>query len=622
MATSRKDGTSTVNNKRYRSRKYRKSDQELHIENKPFLIPILLIVTILPLIMKMYDYDVPQHSKYPWFPFQTVTDFFLYYKMWLLIIISITMVIIIAVKTLIYNEKLRFTPLFIPLAGYAFLALLSSILSEHRAISFSGGPEQFESIFVLLGYCLITYYVYLFVQTEYDIRYILFWVTIGAVIIALIGFTQYMGSDIFTTTFGRKLITPSSYHDYIDTLKFNFGKNRVYGTLYNPNYVGVYVALLLPVIVMSAFHAKKRWHIPLYIITIVGLIISLIGSKSTSGLISIVVSLIVAIVFSWRYVLKYFYLTIPLVLLLLGLFIISLKTDNYISRGVKKITDINKTEVALTDIQTLDDYVTVTYKGNTFSMDFGTTDEGYLEFDIRDEEGNKLAQGTSEVSGEFTIDDERFQGITYSPILFENQLAFSISIDGTDWMFTNNTEDGSYYFINRFGRLDKIETAKSLLFTGYERFASRRGYIWSRSIPLLFDNFFIGTGADTFVLAFPQQDYVNLNNYGYGDQIISKPHNIFLQIGVQTGTLSLILFIAFFMYYFITSIKLYIRGRFDSYYSRVGVAILISTISYMIAGLANDSSITVAPLFWVLIGLGIVVNEKAKENLTIEASDN
>lgn len=61
MATSRKDGTSTVNNKRYRSRKYRKSDQELHIENKPFLIPILLIVTILPLIMKMYDYDVPQH---------------------------------------------------------------------------------------------------------------------------------------------------------------------------------------------------------------------------------------------------------------------------------------------------------------------------------------------------------------------------------------------------------------------------------------------------------------------------------------------------------------------------------------------------------------------------------
>ena len=186
-------------------------------------------------------------------------------------------------------------------------------MSEHRAISFSGGPEQFESIFVLLGYCLITYYVYLFVQTEYDIRYILFWVTIGAVIIALIGFTQYMGSDIFTTTFGRKLITPSSYHDYIDTLKFNFGKNRVYGTLYNPNYVGVYVALLLPVIVMSAFHAKKRWHIPLYIITIVGLIISLIGSKSTSGLISIIVSLIVAIVFSWRYVLKYFYLTIPLV---------------------------------------------------------------------------------------------------------------------------------------------------------------------------------------------------------------------------------------------------------------------------------------------------------------------
>ncbi len=32
----------------------------------------------------------------------------------------------------------------------------------------------------------------------------------------------------------------------------------------------------------------------------------------------------------------------------------------------------------------------------------------------------------------------------------------------------------------------------------------------------------------------------------------------------------------------------------------------------MVAGIGNDSSITVAPLFWVLMGLGIAVNEKAR----------
>ena len=114
------------------------------------------------------------------------------------------------------------------------------------------------------------------------------------------------------------------------------------------------------------------------------------------------------------------------------------------------------------------------------------------------------------------------------------------------------------------------------------------------------------------MMVFPQQDYVGLYNYGYGDQLLTKPHNMYLQMGVQTGVLSLIAFLVFYAMYFISSLKLYIKGKFKSYYAQVGVAVLVASLSYIILGIANDSSLTVAPVFWSLIGLGIVVNKLAK----------
>ena len=170
--------------------------------------------------------------------------------------------------------------------------------------------------------------------------------------------------------------------------------------------------------------------------------------------------------------------------------------------------------------------------------------------------------------------------------------------------------------------LDKIKTAPHALFSGYEKYASGRGYIWSRTLPLLKDNLILGSGADTFMLEFPQQDYVDLYNYGYSGQLMTKPHNLYLQIGVQTGTLSLIAFLVFYAMYFISSVKLYLKSRFKSYYSQVGVAILVATVSYMVLGFANDSSITVAPVFWALIGLGISVNRLAKPYIDEEILSN
>ena len=66
--------------------------------------------------------------------------------------------------------------------------------------------------------------------------------------------------------------------------------------------------------------------------------------------------------------------------------------------------------------------------------------------------------------------------------------------------------------------------------------------------------------------------------------------------------------------YFISCIKLYINDKSNSKLTYIGIAIFVGTISYMISAISNDSSITVAPVFWAVIGVGIAVNQIVKQN--------
>ena len=577
------------------------------------LIPLLFIIAILPLIVRLHEYETPL-SEFSWFTHNNLyVDVFLYYKQWLFISVSIFMAIIIAVKAYLNKNVLKFAPIFAPLAVYALLALLSSIFSKYRVYSFTGMFEQFESVFVLLGYCLVVYYIYLFVQTENDIKVLINGLLIGTIILGLIGLSQFLGYDFYATDIGLKLITPRIYWDSLDTIKFTFGKNRVYLSLYNPNYVGVYVALVLPILIILAIFNRNIKMLPVYLFAIIGLIICLIGSQSKAGVFAISVALLVTVVFFWRNIIKYFYIAIPFILLCItSITLLNKKYDYYFTNQLKEITNVQKTQPSLTDIKTLDDELIITYNGNDLKIRFYVDNSGICIFDLYDSSNNLVSSDFETYNGPVSIQDERFPGFVLTPTDFNGIYGFTVKIDNHDWRFTNQTEDNSYYFINNVGRLDKINTAPSVLFNGYEKYASGRGYIWSRTIPLLKENVVLGSGADTFAIEFPQQDYVNLYNYGFGNQLMTKPHNMYLQIGVQTGVISLLAFLVFYVMYFISSVKLYIRGKFDHYYTKVGLAIFIGTFSYMIMGVANDSMITVAPIFWLLIGLGIIINHKLK----------
>nr|WP_308742780.1 O-antigen ligase family protein [uncultured Anaerocolumna sp.] len=588
--------------------------------NKLYMLPLVAVMSILPLIMYLYEFDSGL-SGFSWHSSNgEELDIFLFYKQVFFIVICLIMLFFLIWKGYIEKKKTRFLPIFIPLSLYGLLALLSTVFSDYPSLGFKGISGHFESIFVILGYCLLVYYAYLFIETEDDIKFILKYFLMGILIMIFLGILQATGNDFFATTIGKKLYTPERYWDQLDSFKLTFGPKRVYITLFNPNYVGVYVSLILPLIAGLLLTEKKLKTSLLYLGIILGLIVCLLGAESKAGFISLFIALIITIIFYRKYIFR----NIKITLLIIGIFItLIIGFRSAISSTFNKVvSNINiilnkKAEFSLTDIKT-EEVLTITYKGNNLVVDLNKFDEN-IDITMKDTNGKDIETTIDTNTLTSTITDERFSGITVTPVVYDSLLCVQINIEGRDWVFSNQFEDGTFYYLNYFGRFDKINKAESSLFSGYENFASGRGYIWSRTIPLLKDNIILGSGADTFTIQFPHQDYVYRTNMGYDTQIITKPHSLYLQISVQSGVLSLIAFLVFFIAYFISCIKIYINGKFDTYFKRVGVAIFIGVVAYMVSGISNDSTITVAPIAWALIGIGIACNYKVKEQISNKA---
>jgi hypothetical protein len=584
--------------------------------NLIYLVPIMFTIAVIPLIVKIHEYRTGL-SNFLWFTENdNYFDFFLFYKQAFLVATAVSMLILILLAKFIKKEPLPFSITLIPLGIYAVLALLSSLFSDYRAISIRGVFEQFESIFVILSYCLLAYYTFIYVKSERDIKYVINSLLASVFMLSLLGLSQFIGHDFYKTQLGWNLISNAKYASYMNEFSFEVLLGRVYLSFYNPNYVGMYVSLILPIILFLTLFTKNSRLRLLYLLADIGLAICLIGSGSTAGLVSVFAALFLLLILSYRYLLKYLKFVIPIIVIMIIVFITFNIKTNFFSNQINKITNLQKTPTPmLTEIQTNDDNITIVYNNSHLIVSYTLDPQsGICLFQLTDENNFPVVSNYN-LDGTTTVIDERFSGFTFTPMYYDdNTLGFTVLINNKTWFFTNQVNDNTYYYLNDFGRFTKMITAPSALFTGYEAYASGRGYIWSRSIPLIRDNIILGSGADTYIFEFPHFDYVNLYNYGFSSQLLSKPHSLYLQIAIQTGLLSLIAFIAFYLMYFVSSIRLYMKGNFNNLQSVIGAAVLAGTFGYMVCALTNDSSITVAPVFWLLTGLGLAMNHMVKQD--------
>jgi O-antigen ligase len=570
-------------------------------------------MSVLPFITYYYEFNTGL-SNYSWRPSTDLgLDVFLYYKQ-VFFIVSILISILIMIYQLIFKKiSFKFTLPLLFLLVYSLLSLLSTVFSKYSHWGYTGFLEQFETVFVLIGYCIIVYYIYQSVNSEQDLSFIIKYFIISILVLSLLGISQIIGHDFLATTLGKKLYMPTNLWGSLDSMQFNFEKNRVFLTLFNPNYVGVYVSMVLPFLIGLLLTERVIKNIILLSLSIIGMIICLIGSLSSTGILTTFITLLI-LMFMFR---KYIFKSHKQTLLALGIALIIcipfvlIKSDT-VSDTLDKLFNIKSSDYAISEIRT-DETLSITYYDNTINIDIDVNDSNLIS--LSDENGTSLSYNYNPEINSYTISDSRFENISIMPVNYNSILCIQITVDNRNWLFSNQTGDNTFYYINEYGKFDKIISADSSIFTGYESYLSNRGYIWSRAIPLLKNHILLGSGADSFAMVFPQQDYIGLYNAGFEGQLLTKPHNMYLQMGIQTGVLSLICFLLFYGIYFIKSFRIYIHGRFNTYYSKLGVSIFLGTIGYMIAGITNDSSITVSPVFWVLMGLGYVSNRLVESNM-------
>lgn len=602
------------------------------IRFNPYVLPLAFLLGIFPLIVRLKSFETHLEG-YGFYLLSETEDIFLYYKSMFFITACTVMLVLIVLQGILHHVELKASKLFIPLAGYVLLAFLSAVFSDFGSFSFTGIADHFESIWVLLGYAMCVYYAFLFVSTTKDIDVMMSFFFIGTVLMLLIGLSQAFSQDIFRSELGRWLLLPKEYYDNPENkLVFEFPLGRVYLTLYNPNYVGSYVSLVSPVFLMLAFAKKKVWLAVVNIVVYIGLLLCILGSGSRAGFVGVAFSLLLLLLLFNKKLIKFIPEALIVVVLIGGI----VYTYNNYSNGqllsrIKQALEIEKTEFNLKSIETNDDNVVIHYLDHKLELSLYIDPSGEaFAVDAFDENNNRVDYvPTLSESGEsynFATTDERFTNISFEFLFYQGSPVFYVNIDKKNWTFIYL--EGTYYYINLKGKADKINNAEYIeALSNYSRAFSGRGFIWSRTIPLLKKYILLGSGPDTFTLAFPNDDYVAMYNGGYENILMTKPHNMYLQIAVQTGVLSLICFLAFYIWYFITSFKLYVRADRTKSMVMVGIGILCGTFGYMIVGIINDSMIVIAPFYWVLIGIGLAINSMIKRDNafavldTIEANE-
>ncbi len=578
------------------------------------MLPVMLMVGVVPLLVHQIDH-ANGLTGYPWFGIQLYTpEFFLIIKSIALTLLMFVMAVCVAVRLWKKKGRASFAMVLVPLFVYGALAFLSACCSVNKSFSFAGGFEQFETIWVLLSYVLAVYYVLLFAQSRQELQVVADGICFGATVIGIIGTLQGLGFDIFTLDWMQKLIGSGS-------VSIAFPESMSYGTLYNPNYLGVYSSCVIPFLVVMLFKEKNKvrciWHGANFILVAY----SLLASRSKAGLVATLATLCVAVGFALCRVLKKWYWVLAVAGVALGaVLIVNACGNNFIFKKVKQVlvpeekpvvekaaedgTVIRKT--GLTEMYTSPGGVVLEYNEMKLQITLYETEDAYGMYAI-DENGNQVELLPNEEGTAFSFTHPAIKDIKVAPVYIGAKLGIQI-IAEKEWLFVYSDEKESYQYITDFGKESDMIMAEHFGFENWQTAFSSRGYIWSRTLPLLKEHIFIGSGPDTFLLEYPQEDYLNMYKHKFERQIMTKPHSWYLQVAVQTGLVSLVCLLVFYVWYAVWSLRLYAFKKLSSQTEAFGIAAFIGSIGYMISGISNDSMVVTAPVFWGMIGLGIAAN--------------
>lgn len=581
-----------------------------------FLWPIAFILTIIPLIVHIVGVRVDSTAE-GIYGGAIQTDLFSQKKAYYLIRFSIILIIlsIIFFRKIFEKKDKILNSILITSAIFLILTLLSSIFSDYKQASFLGVFDRAEGFITITCYLILFIYSIYNFRTTNDYKYILIPILILVAINSFLGFFQYIGKDLINSKLGLFLVLGTT----ASKLSLMYETGKLYGTFYHYNYVGSFVAIVLPILFsLTLFEKKIINKVVLGIASLLSVWL-LLGSTSRAGIIGISAAAILGVFIFGRSILKKWK---PLLIGIISVIILTTGL-NFATKGIiferipglvtdafsifKDTSEFDYTEhTPVKDIKHIDNHAEVIFPNEALKISY--ENDNYVFKNSKDEiihynQNNKI----------YTTDNETFKNISFESKKVKSNTKIGyiyLKIDNTIRFVFRLGKDNSVHLVSPNSEKDiEIDYPETFGFKGKEKLGSMRGYIWSRSIPLLKNNLILGTGPDTFIYQFPQNDLIG-KYYAYDtpNMIIDKPHNLYLQIALNDGLIALLAFIAIMLIYIVDSIKLYALKKEYEKSEILGVATCLGVIGYLFAGIFNDSVISVAPVFWIVLGVGVALN--------------
>ncbi|CAM3457844.1 O-antigen ligase family protein [Cytobacillus oceanisediminis] len=165
------------------------------------------------------------------------------------------------------------------------------------------------------------------------------------------------------------------------------------------------------------------------------------------------------------------------------------------------------------------------------------------------------------------------------------------------FLAVNFTESSS--ISNRFTSI--VKDANEAILEENMHAGSSRMYIWKKSFPLVFEYFWLGSGPDTLGEVFPYNEEEYEQYFHTTNIIVDKAHNEYLHMAITMGVPALFAYLAL--------IFTILYKAFRALHVAEGTEFIIllcfiaSIIGYLVQAFFNISVITVAPYYWIILGI-------------------
>lgn len=570
-------------------------------------LPLFFTLLFAPATVRLAAVEIPESVALYWTGVPVDYDIFSFTKSTILIVAAI-IIFVIMFFTFDFKKLKSMKKYFIPVAIMFVFALISTFTGGNSDIALSGAPTRYEGLYTYISYFLI--YIYcLQLDTDNSLsKAVITLLGIFTFLTFLVGASQYFNKDFFLTDFAKKIYIPSEYAQFRETTKrveYNF--RNIYAFTSHYNYMAMLTSMLSLFWLTNFSLEKEKKYKALSLICSAMSLFLLFGSNARSGIVAFAGGLVLVFFTFIKKLYKNKFTFIFIALLAAGGAYVYSNTNMMARLGslindIKGLSSISTVElhdvIPLKEIAVGDDFYLINFDNVQIKYD-KTKDEFF-------DANNNIIEINPIQNDNITFKDPKYSNFNITLIKQSNK-----DTDETKLYHNVNLPIGTFsfeigekvVFVNHLGiprDLSMLDTKEAY---NYDLLGSGRGYITRKCIPLLKSSLLKGYGPDSFIKIFNQDD-IYTKTYVYNDpnQIVDKPHNLYILTAVNFGVPALIAFL---------SITVMLAFDYAKYYSKnkiasediIGIAALCGVLAYMMSGFFNDSVNAIAPIYWTLLGI-------------------